>query len=100
MKQMKITLEQHIELLNKLKGMTFVEDEMVYNEVVTVYNDLNVFYFVGTEYSARIELQKKGYKVDVIHEEGYNSGAINFTCYEQTPEEVVDIIESSVAVAF
>lgn len=100
MNKLNITIKDHLNLLNQLRAMTFVEEDTVYNEVVEVYNDLNVFYFVGTEYSARIELQKKGYKVDVIHEEGYNSGAINFTCYEQTPEEVVDIIESSVAVAF
>lgn len=99
MNKLNITIKDHLNLLNQLRAMTFVEEDMVYNEVVEVYNDLNTFYFVGTEYSARVELEKTGYKVDVIHEEGYNSGNIFFTSKSKTPEEVVEIIESSVAVA-
>ena len=78
--------------------MTFEEDEMVYNEVIEVYNNLNVFYFMGTDFSARVELEPTGYKVDVIYEEGYKAGQIAFTCTEQSPEDVIEIIENCVAI--
>lgn len=98
MEKLKITAKIHFGLIESLKAMTFEEDEMVYNEVIEVYNNLNVFYFMGTDFSARVELEPTGYKVDVIYEEGYKAGQIAFTCTKQSPEDVIEIIENCVAI--
>lgn len=96
--KMKITAFKHFGLVARLKDMTFKEGDIVYNEVIEVYNNLNVLYFVGTDFSARVELQPKGYKIDVIHEVGFKSGQIAFTLEEQSQEDVVEVIENCVAI--
>lgn len=97
MKQLQITLKQHIELLETLKTKTYCYGDFTFNEVIEVYNNLNVFYFAGNDYSARVELTKKGYKVDVLNEVGMKSGQIEYTCENLSPEEVLEVIETSVA---
>ena len=93
----KVTLKQHIKLIEELKAKTYCYGDFTFNEVIEVYNNLNVFYFAGNDYSARVELTKKGYKVDVINEVGIHTGNISFTSENLSPDEVLELIETSVA---
>ena len=47
--------------------------------------------------TAHIKKDKKGYKVDVINEVGIHTGNISFTSENLSPEEVLELIETSVA---